>query len=123
MSNLRIYYSCNSYPNNYIDCWCTRFDEGNWDLTVETFLESGNRNTLFENVVPGAVRELYSILGQPKYIDNTYSSGNTLIFEPQSGYGLSSLREKRMVAVKNIQDSFITRDYFGVKIESVRLDT
>lgn len=105
-----------------IKCWNTRWDEGNWDLTVETFLDVGDRNFLFRNVVPGAYRELYNILGTPKYIDTTYSSSNTLILEPISGYGISSLREKRTIAVKNIADTFIVRDKFGVKIEGIRLD-
>jgi len=118
----RIYYSCNNYPNSYIDAPIKRWDEGNWNLTVETFLPSGARDSIFANVTPGAVSELYNILGTPKYIDTTYSSGNTLILEPQGGYGLSSLREKRMIGVKNISDTFINREYFNVKIEGIRLD-
>lgn len=119
---LRIYYSCNAYPMRYVDCFCTRWDEGNWDVTIETFLESANRDALFANVTPGAVRELYNVLGTPKYIDTTYESGNTLIYEPTHGFGLSSLRQKRTIAVKNISDSFIHRNYFNVKIEGIRLD-
>jgi len=115
---LRVYYSGNSY----FDCWCTRWDEGNWDLVVETFLSSGNRDNLFANVTPGAVRELYNILGTPKYIDTTYSSGNTLKLYPQYGYGLSSLRQGRKVAVKNISDSFLTPNLFHVKIEAIRVN-
>ena len=120
--SLRIYYSCNSYPTNYVECWCSRWDEGNWDVTIETFLGSSNRNNIFANVTPGAVRELYNILGTPNYIDTTYSSGNTLILEPQHGYGLSSLREKRTIGVKNISDTFLNPNYFGCKIEGMRLD-
>jgi len=118
----RIYYSCNQYPNYYIECPIKRWDEGNWDLVIETFLGSSNRNTLFANVTPGAVRELYNILGTPNFIDTTYTSGNTLIFEPQHGYGLSSLREKRMIGVKSISDTFINPEYFNIKIEGYRLD-
>ena len=120
--SLRIYVSCNNYPNNYIDCWCTRFDEDNWGGTIETFMGSGSRNFLFNNVTPGAVRELYNILGTPKFIDTTYESGNTLIISPISGYGLSSLREERTVAVKSISDTFINWEKFNVKIEFKRLD-
>ena len=122
MTNLRIYYSGNKYPIYYIDCWCKRWDEGNWDTVIETFMESSNRNTLFNYVTPGAVRELYNILGTPKYIDTTYNSANTLIYEPQAGYGLSSLREKRTVAVKNISDTFINKENFNIKIEAFRID-
>ncbi len=119
MANLRIFYDGNSF----ITCDCSRWDEGNWDITLQSFMGSGNRDILFANVVPGAYRELYNILGTPKYIDTTYTSGNSLRISPLGNTGLSSLREERIIAVKNISDNFITRDYFNVKIEAVRLDT
>jgi len=119
---LRIYYSCNSYPNNYIECFCNRWDEDNWSVIIETFMRSGARNELFTYVTPGAVKELYSILGDPYFIDTTYASANTLIFEPQHGFGISSLREKRMIGVKNISDSFINPNYFNIKIEGYRIN-
>jgi hypothetical protein len=56
-------------------------------------------------------------------MDTTYTSSNTLIFEPISGYGISSLREKRTIAIKNIQDSFLNRYIFELKMDGVRLDT
>jgi len=120
--NCRLYYSGNQYPTYYIDVPIKRWDEGNWDVTVEMFLESSNRDTLFTYVTPGAVRELYNILGTPNYIDTTYNSGNTLILEPIYGYGLSGLREKRTIGVKNISDTFINKNHFNVKIEGFRLD-
>jgi len=122
-STMRIYVSCNAYPSHYIDCWCSRWDEGNWDITIETFMGAGARDFLFQNVVPGAVRELYNILGTPKFIDTTYTSSNTIIIDPMHGYGISSLRERRTVAVKHIKDSFINKDYFSIKLEGTRLDT
>lgn len=121
--SLRIYVSCNNYPNDYIDCWCTRWQEGNWDVTIETFMKSGARDHLFDNLVPGAVRESYNILGTPTYKDTTYTSSNTLILEPIHGYGLSSVRERRIIAVKRISDKFINYNYFGIKVEGNRLDT
>jgi len=121
-NSLRIYVSCNNYPNNYIDCWCTRWDEGNWDVTFETFLGSGARDFLFSNVTPGAVRELYNILGTPRFIDTTYKSGNSIRIFPIAGTGLYNLREERIIAVKNISDSFITPDRFHIKVEGQRID-
>ena len=120
--SLRIYYSGNNMTK-YFDCWCTRWSEGNFDLVVETFLGSSNRNTLFSHVTPGAVSEMYNILGTPHYVDTTFSSGNTIILEPQDDYGLSGLREKRTVAIKSISDRFISPNYFSIKVETVRLDT
>jgi hypothetical protein len=121
--SMRIYYSTNSYPNFYIDTWCTRWDEGNWDITLETFMNSSNRGKLFRHIIPGAVKELYNILGTPTYIDTTYSSSNTLFLEPLHTYGLSSVRWRREIAVKSISDTFINWDWFGIKIEGMRLDT
>ena len=121
--SLRIYYSCNQYPANYVDCWASRWDESNYDVIIEAWMGSGARNALFHNLKPGAVRELYKVLGKPTFIDSTYSSGNTLILQPLASYGLSSLREKRTVAVKNISDTFVTRDKFNVKLECKRIDT
>ena len=120
-NSLRIYVSCNNYPNNYIDCWATRFDEGNWDVTFETFMGSGARNFLFDNVVPGAVTELYTILGEPHFIDSTYSSSNSLRISPLGNTGLSGLRQERIIGVKNISDRFLVPDKFSLKIEGVIL--
>jgi len=73
-------------------------------------------------VTPGACRELYNILDLPKFIDSTYTSSNTLRFSPNAAFNISSIRETRTVAVKNIQDSFLTNDLYSMKIESVRID-
>ena len=118
VNSCRLYYS----GSNYIDIPVKRWDEGNWNITVETFVGSGNRETIFSNVTPGAVRELYNILGTPEFIDTTYNSGNTLVFEPIHGYGLSSLRQRRKIAVKNISDTFLNPNYFNIKIEGYRID-
>ncbi len=120
--NMNIYYSCNSYPSYSSNVWCTRWDESGYSVTTEFIIESGARNTIYENIVPGATRELYNILGKPKYIDTTYDSGNTLRICPISGYGLSSLREERIIAVKSYSDSFLTSRWFTAKIEGYRLD-
>jgi len=115
---IRIYYSGSKYPTYYIDCWCKRWDESNFDITLETFLNSSNRDTLFSNVIPGSIREYNTSLGWVINLDGTFSnSSNTLIVEPQSGYGISGLRSKKTILVKNISDSFINPNYFNVKID------
>jgi len=120
--SLRIYISCNNYPNNYIDCFCTRWDESNESVTFETVLGSGARNFLFQNVVPGAVTNLYTILGEPYNIDSTYSSSNTIIISPLGGTGLSGLRQERVIGVKNISDTFWVPNKFSVKVEGIRIN-
>ena len=116
----RVYYS-GSNLTKYFDCAITRWDESNDSLVIETILTSGNRNTLFSHTIPGAVSELYSILGKKKFIDTSYSSSNTIIVSPTSGYGLSSLRQQRIIGVKNIQDTFLVLDKFSVKVEGIIL--
>jgi len=105
-----------------IQCWNTRWDEGNWDVTVETFLNPCDRNFIAQHITPGAVKEMYNILGTPANWDITYSSGNTLTFIPIGGTGLSGLREQRTIGIKNFTDTFITKDYLGIKLEGLRLD-
>lgn len=105
-----------------IRCFNSRWDEGNWDLTIETFIDACDRNYLFDQVTPGAVRELYNILGTPKFIDTTFTSSNSLVFEPISGWGISSLRQRRTIGVKSISDTFLNWETYGIKIEGIRLD-
>lgn len=123
IQTLRIYYSGNQYPTYYEDVPCFRWDEDNWSVTVEFGCTSSQRDTIFSYIVPGAVTEQYNVLGTPYFKDLTYESGNTLIFEPISGYGLSSVRWKRTVAVQNASDTFLNYEYFLVKLETKRLDT
>ena len=113
---VRIYPSSTS-NSTYVDCWCTRWDESNYDMTFETYLNKTDRDKLYNNVRPGAVRELYKVLGKPTFIDSTYASANSLIFEPTDGWGVSGVREKRIIGVKTISDTFINKDYFNVKVE------
>lgn len=108
--------------NCYIRCWCSRWDETNYRLILETFLTETERDNLYSSTVPGAVRELYNILGKPYYIDTTYTSGNTLKITPTGN--LSNLYDERLIAVKSISDSPLKgpSGYIHVKIEGVRLD-
>jgi len=116
--SIKIYYSCNQYPTYFEDCWCKRWDESNYDITIETFMDSSSRDKIFANVIPGSLREYDNSLGWVINLDGTFSkSGNTLILEPKYGYGISSLRSKKIIIVKNISDSFINPNYFNVKIE------
>jgi hypothetical protein len=117
-NGLRIYYSGNIYPSTYIECWCKRWDESNYDITIETFLHSASRDKLFANIVPGSIREYSTPLGWVINLDGTFHhSSNTLILEPQYGYGLSGLRSRQIVLVKSASDTFINPNYFNVKLE------
>jgi hypothetical protein len=113
----RLYYSCMKGTPEYIDIPISRWDEDNWGVVIETFCNASNRNIIFNHLVPGAVTEMYNILDTPTFFDLTYNSGNTLIFHPLDGTGISGLRDEATVIVDNISDTFINKDYFGIKIE------
>jgi len=121
--NLNIYYSCNQYPSYSSNVWCSRWDEDNYSIIMEYIIESGSAEDIPNNIVPGAVTELYNILGTPYYQDTTYNSGNTLIFDPVVDFGLSSnLRVRRTIAVKNYSSRLLNDEIYLCKIEGFRLD-
>jgi len=101
---------------------CLRWDEENWNVILEVVMRSSHRDALLQNITPGAVAELYNILGEPKYIDTTYNSGNTLWVYPLSGTGLFDLREPVKIAVKNYSEHLLRDGTFRIKIEGVKLE-
>jgi len=109
-----------STSSTFLDCWCTRWDESDYSVTIETFLGSANRNLLATNITPGLVRELKNILGLPWVLDGTFKRNNTLYLQPISGYGLSGVRKGREVVVKSYNDTIITPNYFNCKLECLR---
>lgn len=107
-----------SFTAEYI---CSRWDEDNWNVTIEIVANKETRDTLLGNITPGAVAELYTILGEPKFIDTTFSSGNTIWIIPKVKSGLIYLREPTKIAVKRYSETMLRWDLFKIKIEGVRL--
>lgn len=124
MSNnsCRVYYYPSSTANKYIDIPVTNWKEDNYGLILESFMGSANRNIIFSNLVPGAVKESFNILGTPHFRDLTYSSGNSLILSPIGSTGLSGLRQERTIAVSHLKDDILTPDLFYVRLEGKRID-
>lgn len=89
--------------SNYVDCFCTRWDVSDYEVTIETFLKKDDLYNIKNNVYPGATEELFKILGKPTYYDTTYNGDNTLEFEPLEE--MDDLREKKLVYIKSISDS------------------
>lgn len=95
--DLAIYYG-SMEENDFLDCRCSRWDVNNYTIIVETWLKKGDVQTLLSNITPGAVGELYKILGKPHYYDKTWSKSNTLKFLPtpsSSSMQTSKLRYMR----------------------------
>lgn len=116
--DLLIYYNTLEY-SSYIQCRCSRWDVNNYSVIVETWLKENDLNTLREYVTPGAVGELFTILGRPTYYDKTWTSGNTIKLKPNENNNLSKMRKETIVYVKNMTTSPIegSDGWINVKIE------
>jgi len=101
--------------------WCSRWDEDNWRATVEIVSDKWQRDLLIQNTTPGAVAELYNILGEPKYWDTTFTSGNTLFLYPNKTRPIAQLRDPVKVAVKSYKERMLTPNKFYIKLDLVKL--
>jgi len=120
--DLAIYYG-NMGSEDFLDCRCSRYDISNYDIIVETWLKKSNLQTLLNNVKPGAVKELYTILGKPFYYDSTWSSENTLkiLPTPSSAHmnesALKYMRNEKLIYVSNITTHPVNENWTEIKIE------
>jgi len=122
--DLAIFFS--SDVNDFIDCRCSRWDVDNYQIIIETWLKKGDLDTLLSNTIPGAVSELYTILGEPLYYDKTWTSNNTLLLSPiekpttMTRSSLYGMRDVKVVYPKNITSNPIkgSSGWFNVKIEA-----
>lgn len=81
--DMLIYYGdLSDSSTEFIDCWCSRWDVQNYSVVIETWLKKDDLQTLKDNITPGAVGELYVILGRPRYYDATWQRQNTLRIRP-----------------------------------------
>jgi len=104
MSDVNIYYSGNSY----ISCRCSRFDVQDYSVVFETWLKKADMQLLRNNIRPGAVGELYNILGRPRYYDKSWTRDNTIWISSCAGGDRSNIpymRNNVTLYVKNISDS------------------
>ena len=106
MTDCKIYYSGGALLNSLysIDCWCTRWDTSNYDVTFETFLSKSNLNTLRTHLVPGAAAEMYKVIDKPYYWDLSFKGDNTLRIVPLSGE-MPNMRSQKYIIVKNLSDT------------------
>jgi hypothetical protein len=77
--DLDIYYDDLLDPN-VINCWCTRWDVQDNSVIIETFLNKSQVETLQDNIVPGAVSELFTVMGKTTYYDTSFGD-NALLFK------------------------------------------
>ena len=103
----------------HIRCRASRWDVSNYSITAETWLKKSDLQYLRDSLTPGAVGELYNILGKPRFYDKTWTNSNTLYLEPESDTQLYNMREKKGIIIKNISDTPIAGDsgWINCKIE------
>ena len=95
-----------------IPCWCTRWDTSNYSITIETFMTKGNLQDFKNSIVPGAVKELYQIMGKSYYHDQTWQGNNTIRLIPQATPQgtLSIARQEKVCFPKTITTSTMKGD-------------
>lgn len=96
--DLKIFYSGNSYVTGR----CSRFDVQDYNIIIETWLKKSDFNNLNNNIRPGATKELYKILGRPKFVDSSWQGKNTLRLVPVVGTQLHTMRNQVVVYPKSI---------------------
>jgi hypothetical protein len=113
--DLYIYFS----GNHYISGMCSRWDANDYSITIETWLKKGPFNDLNDNIRPGAVKELYKILGKPKFVDTSWTGENTLRLSPVAGTKLYKMRRQTLIYPKNITSTPIKgpSGWLQIKIE------
>jgi hypothetical protein len=119
--NINIYVSGSKDAANKVTAWCNNWEDTKWEVTIELTMSWSDRNILFDNTKPGFVSQRDLGLGQREYVDTTYASGNTLIIDPVSGYGLDNMYDEITIAVRNIEDEPINKDYIVIKIMGAKL--
>jgi len=111
--------------NDFVDCRCSRWDIQNYNVIVETWLNSTDLKSIRDNIRPGAVGELYNILGRPRYYDKTWRGKNTLRLLPTPSSAsmrtsnLKNMRDETLIYVKNITTHPINENWTEIKIEGM----
>jgi len=124
--DLAIYYDSLT-GNDFIDCFCGRWDVQNFSVVVETWLKKADFQALINNTRPGATGELYKILGRPLYYDKSWGGYNTIKLKPtpssnlMNASNLKNMRKETIIYPKNITYSNVpTKEgWIHTKIEGM----
>lgn len=118
--DLGIYYDSLDSPD-VVECWASRWDVQNYSVIIETWVKKSEMQSLRNNMTPGAVGELYTILGRPRYYDSTWQKNNTIKLKPHPSSQLSKMRNECLIFPKNVTEHIIDGDqeWVGLKIEGL----
>jgi hypothetical protein len=121
IGDLFIHYNITTGGIAPIRCWCNRWDVQDYLVVVETVLSKSSTQLLTNNTKPGAVGELNTILGKPRYYDKTWKKTNTIKLEPVKEHesNLKNMRNDTTIYINNITTNHLRSDtkLVNVKIE------
>jgi len=89
----------------YIECFASRYDLQNYNIIIETWLKKSELQDLKDSIRPGAVNELYNIMGRPRFYDTSWRGYNTIQIKAVPGEQTYYMRGNKVVFVKNISSS------------------
>ena len=106
----------------YIKAWCSEWTEDNWGVAFKAIIKKDCRDLIAANIVPGATRMMYNILGTPVYKDITYTSSNSMKVIPDGN--VENLDTERLITITDYKDTIIngSSGYFLLTIKGNRLD-
>jgi len=114
---------CNEDKSCYIQCWCSRWDETDWNIVIETFMNKSNLKSLLDSCRVGGVGELWYILGSHVYYDTSWEKKNTIKITPINcnNSDLYDMRDEKLLYVKSINSTPFEGDsgLLEVKIEGM----
>lgn len=123
--DLAIYYDTLG-DDNFVDCFCTRWEVQDYNVVVETWLKKADFQTLLTHTRVGAVGELYRILGRPLFYDKSWDASNTIRLYPTPSSNLmnestlNKMRRETLIYPKNItyRNLPTSEEWMLVKIEA-----
>lgn len=119
MVDLRISGCTTTYSDTQFDVWCSRWDKEKWEHIFEFWCTSSQREKIWKSITPGAVTELYNILGEPYFYDTTYTSSNTIKVDTIGDGNLPGMRSGNYFAVKDYREEIIPHTkYFRISISA-----
>ena len=123
--DMAIYYGSMD-TNDFIEGRCSRWDVNDYSVVVSSWFNKADAQTIRNNIKPGAVGELYEILGRKHYYDKTWDGSNTLKILPtpssseMGNSNLKNMRSETLIYVKNITEHPINNtEWIELKIDGM----
>lgn len=91
------------YDDSSIVLDCSDWKAADKQFTIELWGRRGQIEMIKNHTRPGAVKEMYEVLGEKTYTDTTFSGENTLTFAPQSGTRLDYMRRETTGYVRSVK--------------------